>query len=222
MAEVTSLGLVQMTRKRIGSGLLESFSVPCEHCAGRGLKVSMTPVDHEHPESPRYRRPANAVDPADVAARALAAAELQAEDSDGLVEAMPAMTDGSPDRDAAGDAGATGDLDADEDAAAGLAFDVEGIDVEGIDVGVDSEDTDEEDSDEEDSDEEDSDEDEDDVDAEEDEGPGPRRWAASEELVDEEAPLDDLDTDEEAPLDAEDPESEAPLVKPWPPEPEAV
>jgi ribonuclease E len=36
VAEVTSLGLVQMTRKRIGTGLLEAFSETCEHCQGRG------------------------------------------------------------------------------------------------------------------------------------------------------------------------------------------
>ncbi|GDX31412.1 hypothetical protein LBMAG15_03460 [Actinomycetes bacterium] len=78
VAEVTSLGLVQMTRKRIGSGLIESFSTPCDACAGRGLRISMHPVDnhngssndHEHEISPKNRRPANAVDPADVAARA--------------------------------------------------------------------------------------------------------------------------------------------------------
>jgi ribonuclease E len=46
VAEVTSLGLVQMTRKRVGSGLLEAFSVPCEHCNGRGVVISMEPVDH--------------------------------------------------------------------------------------------------------------------------------------------------------------------------------
>jgi ribonuclease E len=46
VAEVTSLGLVQMTRKRVGSGLLEAFSVPCEHCNGRGVITSMEPVDH--------------------------------------------------------------------------------------------------------------------------------------------------------------------------------
>ena len=48
VAEVTSLGLVQMTRKRVGSGLLEAFSVPCEHCNGRGVLISMEPVDHSH------------------------------------------------------------------------------------------------------------------------------------------------------------------------------
>jgi ribonuclease E len=45
VAEVTSLGLVQMTRKRVGSGLLEAFSVPCDCCNGRGVIVSPEPVD---------------------------------------------------------------------------------------------------------------------------------------------------------------------------------
>lgn len=39
VAEVTSLGLVQMTRKRIGAGLLEVFSEPCDHCNGRGVVI---------------------------------------------------------------------------------------------------------------------------------------------------------------------------------------
>ena len=45
VAEVTSLGLVQMTRKRVGSGLIEVFSEVCEHCNGRGIIVSAEPVD---------------------------------------------------------------------------------------------------------------------------------------------------------------------------------
>jgi ribonuclease E len=46
VAEVTSLGLVQMTRKRVGSGLLEAFSETCECCNGRGLLISLDGVDH--------------------------------------------------------------------------------------------------------------------------------------------------------------------------------
>jgi ribonuclease E len=45
VAEVTSLGLVQMTRKRVGQGLLEAFSEPCEVCKGRGIIVHTEPVD---------------------------------------------------------------------------------------------------------------------------------------------------------------------------------
>lgn len=41
VAEVTSLGLVQMTRKRIGAGLLEVFSESCDHCNGRGVVINM-------------------------------------------------------------------------------------------------------------------------------------------------------------------------------------
>ncbi|MFD1522856.1 Rne/Rng family ribonuclease, partial [Pseudonocardia yunnanensis] len=44
VAEVTSLGLVQMTRKRVGGGLLEHFSTPCEHCRGRGVIVNTEPL----------------------------------------------------------------------------------------------------------------------------------------------------------------------------------
>ncbi|MBE1538716.1 ribonuclease E [Micrococcus yunnanensis] len=45
VAEVTSLGLVQMTRKRMGTGLVEVFSETCEHCAGRGILIQDTPVE---------------------------------------------------------------------------------------------------------------------------------------------------------------------------------
>ncbi|NUL45256.1 Rne/Rng family ribonuclease [Cellulosimicrobium funkei] len=46
VAEVTSLGLVQMTRKRMGTGLVEIFSETCEHCNGRGIIVHDMPVEH--------------------------------------------------------------------------------------------------------------------------------------------------------------------------------
>ncbi|MBV9592412.1 MAG: Rne/Rng family ribonuclease [Actinobacteria bacterium] len=45
VAEVTSLGLVQMTRKRVGEGLLEAFSQTCEVCKGRGVIVHTDPVE---------------------------------------------------------------------------------------------------------------------------------------------------------------------------------
>lgn len=46
VAEVTSLGLVQMTRKRMGTGLLEVFGEQCETCAGRGVVTHDDPVEH--------------------------------------------------------------------------------------------------------------------------------------------------------------------------------
>jgi len=61
VAEVTSLGLVQMTRKKLGLGLIETFSEPCEVCAGRGIIIHHDPVvKHRAPSgngSPSGRRP---------------------------------------------------------------------------------------------------------------------------------------------------------------------
>jgi ribonuclease E len=60
VAEVTSLGLVQMTRKKLGLGLIESFSEPCEFCAGRGIIIHHDPVTRHRqsaqPETPRRGR----------------------------------------------------------------------------------------------------------------------------------------------------------------------
>ncbi|WP_306330262.1 Rne/Rng family ribonuclease, partial [Streptomyces venezuelae] len=96
VAEVTSLGLVQMTRKRVGQGLLESFSETCVHCNGRGVIVHMEQPttaggggggkrakkrgrggaehvhDHEHTEAPE------ALEAADTETEAEVAAELAA------------------------------------------------------------------------------------------------------------------------------------------------
>ncbi|OHV36861.1 ribonuclease [Parafrankia colletiae] len=49
VAEVTSLGLVQMTRKRVGQGLLEAYSEPCAHCNGRGVTIHL---DGAHASAP--------------------------------------------------------------------------------------------------------------------------------------------------------------------------
>lgn len=57
VAEVTSLGLVQMTRKKLGLGLLESFSESCEVCAGRGIIVHHEPIaKHRAPQQQVERR----------------------------------------------------------------------------------------------------------------------------------------------------------------------
>ncbi|WP_264030662.1 Rne/Rng family ribonuclease [Cellulosimicrobium sp. SH8] len=73
VAEVTSLGLVQMTRKRVGQGLVEAFSETCEHCHGRGFIVHTDPIEksggngrggHDHGSgtgsSPAVEEPAEA------------------------------------------------------------------------------------------------------------------------------------------------------------------
>lgn len=49
VAEVTSLGLVQMTRKKIGTGLAEAFTVPCETCKGSGYHIHDAPVASQAP-----------------------------------------------------------------------------------------------------------------------------------------------------------------------------
>ena len=57
VAEVTSLGLVQMTRKKLGIGLLEAFSEPCEACASRGVIVHHEPIMRSKNNSNEESRP---------------------------------------------------------------------------------------------------------------------------------------------------------------------
>ena len=78
VAEVTSLGLVQMTRKRVGAGLLEAFSTPCECCNGRGVILTFDADSDSHAAHHTHGRgnggrvpaPAAIASPASVAARA--------------------------------------------------------------------------------------------------------------------------------------------------------
>jgi ribonuclease E len=57
VAEVTSLGLVQMTRKKLGIGLLEAFSEPCEACASRGVVVHHEPIMRSKHQSTDDQKP---------------------------------------------------------------------------------------------------------------------------------------------------------------------
>ncbi len=106
VAEVTSLGLVQMTRKRIGTGLLEAFSRECEHCNGRGLIVADAPVEPRRTDDEGGRRgrrrgrgadqPAAAKVPAPpspkvVAAMAQQHGPLDTDPEDAVVEAVEAV-----------------------------------------------------------------------------------------------------------------------------------
>ncbi len=122
VAEVSSLGLVQMTRKRIGQGLLETFSEPCDCCNGRGVKVHTEPVSGKggKDRKPRSVRPPGAHDPVEAAARARTsdsdtpeAEDAQAADTEvadpaapGPAEDTGTPADGSA-TDSAPDAGAT-------------------------------------------------------------------------------------------------------------------
>jgi ribonuclease E len=55
VAEVTSLGLVQMTRKRVGDGLLEAFSETCSQCHGRGVVLTVDPTQPVEAKRRRHR-----------------------------------------------------------------------------------------------------------------------------------------------------------------------
>ncbi|MGW0200597.1 Rne/Rng family ribonuclease [Nonomuraea sp. NPDC003201] len=91
VAEVTSLGLVQMTRKRVGQGLLEAFSTPCECCNGRGLLVSTEPVEPK-PE-PRGTQGKMAIEKA-VSDKVSAAKDTSSRDTvTGALEDVPAEDD---------------------------------------------------------------------------------------------------------------------------------
>jgi ribonuclease E len=110
VAEITSLGLVQMTRKRIGTGLLEAFSTECPQCHGRGYELHDMPVEsHRHSDGgardsrPRDRR-SNAQSDAGSATASATSADA-AEGSNGAAsEERPARgrRSGRSRRDAAG------------------------------------------------------------------------------------------------------------------------
>jgi ribonuclease E len=57
VAEISSLGLVQMTRKKIGTGLLEAFSTECPHCHGRGVELHEMPVESQKQPDGGAREP---------------------------------------------------------------------------------------------------------------------------------------------------------------------
>jgi len=96
VAEVTSLGLVQMTRKRVGQGLLEAFSETCEHCNGRGIIVHTEPVEPKPPRgvvpaeksSRRRKKNGKADEPAEPPAADQSSDEQGPDDEESPVEAV--------------------------------------------------------------------------------------------------------------------------------------
>ena len=106
VTEITSLGLVQMTRKRVGEGLVEAFSTPCEACEGRGFIVHHHPVETSGSEQSskgskgakkqqKKAEPRRIEDNADherakEALSAIAAASTRKEDESAAAEAAPA------------------------------------------------------------------------------------------------------------------------------------
>jgi ribonuclease E len=121
VAEVTSLGLVQMTRKRVGSGLLAAFSVPCEHCNGRGVLIStdLTELQHAHARDAQpasktgqtRSRSARAKAIAQVAAKTMGppSADATAEGTGVAAETADGSSAGTPDSAGAAEATAAAD-----------------------------------------------------------------------------------------------------------------
>ncbi len=90
VSEVTSLGLVQLTRKRLGTGLVETFSTKCEHCDGRGIVLTDDPVD---PDSPRTNAPGK-----HPAAKAMEKRNKKNKSAEELVDAVVAEPDSDDER----------------------------------------------------------------------------------------------------------------------------
>ena len=96
VAEITSLGLVQMTRKRIGTGLLEAFATECPQCHGRGYELHDVPVEsHKHADggardSRSRQRRVSAPAAADESMENVISAEPTDDDLEIAVEERPA------------------------------------------------------------------------------------------------------------------------------------
>jgi ribonuclease E len=106
VAEVTSLGLVQMTRKRVGQGLLEAYSEPCPTCGGRGVIVHLDgPNAHKPVPRPIPRPPGRA--------NGNGAGENGDGEAGSVEIAETSVTDGAPDVEPSM-AGSDGELPADE------------------------------------------------------------------------------------------------------------
>ena len=101
VAEITSLGLVQMTRKRVGQGLIEAFSTTCESCGGRGIHIHSDPVNKvalEKDMEQRYSKTskASAEDDSDdeLDNQSEVSEQSNPEPEDEIVETAPAATTG--------------------------------------------------------------------------------------------------------------------------------
>jgi ribonuclease E len=81
VAEVTSLGLVQMTRKRVGQGLIEAFSTTCDSCSGRGIHIHAEPVKMKAPMPQVNSQSASHEDVEEEAATAHEFIEVQNDDA---------------------------------------------------------------------------------------------------------------------------------------------
>ncbi|KAA0120282.1 translation initiation factor IF-2 N-terminal domain-containing protein [Mycolicibacterium sp. P9-22] len=199
VSEVTSLGLVQLTRKKLGTGLIEAFSTTCTHCAGRGIHLHADPVDSAAPSgggggrksepgsgnSRRSKRGKKAAKPEEVAEDIpMAKVPAHAAGEHPMFKAMAAGLHG-PDDEAPGDAEDDA-IESDEPTADGAETEESTADFEDSGLAEDSDDSDDE-TDEEDLDLDDDDDEEDDDEIE----------VLDDDSDDEDSDEDDSDEDED-------------------------
>lgn len=230
VSEVTSLGLVQLTRKRLGTGLIEAFSTSCQHCAGRGIVLHSDPVDSAAPgrkpesggssgsrrgkrsKKPKVDEPAVAKVPVHTPGdhpmfKAMAAASDRHDESDEELEAVPGAEELSVDPTAESGGGA---------AAADVAVDApdtgdddlaEGAGDEDLDD--DADDVDDDDVDDDDSDDDDADEGDDEVDLDDDDD---EAFDDDLDVIDASDEADESDEDQDSDDAEESEDSEEPEV----------
>lgn len=200
VSEVTSLGLVQLTRKRLGTGLIEAFSTSCPNCGGRGILLHADPVDSASSNGRksesggggrRGRRKKNKAEE-----QVVAKVPAHAPGEHPMFKAMAAgsSTQGDSEDDSDEATEATDELEQ-KKAARG----VEDTDQEDFDEDTDDEDTEDEDSDDED------DEDTDDEDSDDDDDLDDEDIDDEEDLGDDD---EDLELDDDEDLDTEDDDSD--------------
>ena len=200
VSEVTSLGLVQLTRKRLGTGLVEAFSTTCPECGGRGIMTHADPVDTPAPtgrksESGGRRNRRGKKGRTEEAAGSTVVARVPAH-APGEHPLFKAM--------AAGKAGEPGETDDDEETAAAVTgedevaaplpddLDADDLDAEDLEDDEDDDDADDDDDDE------DEDEELDEVDDD----------VIEDDSIDEDESLEILDDDEDDDDDDEDDEDD--------------
>jgi ribonuclease E len=203
VSEVTSLGLVQLTRKKLGTGLIEAFSSTCSHCSGRGIMVHAEPVDHapsngRKSESTgggrrnRRGRKGRGEDAVAATAEVVARVPAHVPGEHPMFKAMAAAKNGDEESDEESE-----DFDADllvgeddETGSAGIEL-VGDLDEDDDDLDDDDDDDDDDDEDDEDDEDDDEDVDDDDLDDDDDED-------------DEDDDLDDDDEDDDLDDDLDD------------------
>ncbi|BBZ29421.1 hypothetical protein MMAD_37160 [Mycolicibacterium madagascariense] len=202
VSEVTSLGLVQLTRKKLGTGLIEAFSTTCPHCAGRGLVLHGDPVDSNSTagrrsepgtgrRSKRGKKGGRTEDEVQVAK-----VPVHAAGEHPMFRAMAAATGRDEDADDTEDAEGT---DAADDAVVGGSEDLASAEsAEEVLAEDDLDDEDDSDEDDDDSDEDDDDSDDDDEDIE----------VIDDDDLDDEDDSDDEDSDEDSDEEDSDEDSD--------------